>query len=295
MAAIGLDPTSEGVLRIDIERDDPVGVETLWISKGNVKSEGDKVYVRYEGDPWVAQINAEKPRMLREFLKNPSVLRDTTLVKLQQKLVDAVDVTIDKSTFELRRIDGKWKVKAGDKIYEGNAAAIDELIGRIAQPKQVRGFPPENATDADLGLPPPQVEVKIWENGVIPPEKADAKAWPKVRESPTTRIDFGKKEPGDLVAVRRFMGLNKLDALVADSILALALRGLLEYVDIGLTSFDQFKVEKISFLRDGESWELERDNSKLAPDSRSGSSSLPHRRKASSATAQQIQTHSRFL
>ena len=36
LSTLGLDPSSNGVLRIDIERKDAIGVETLWISKQNV-------------------------------------------------------------------------------------------------------------------------------------------------------------------------------------------------------------------------------------------------------------------
>ena len=81
---------------------------------------------------------------------------------------------------------------------------------------------------------------------------------------------------------------NRFDALVPDSILALALRGRLDYVDIGLTSFDPSKVEKVNFLRDGETWEIERDISKQPSGTAEWKLLAPESKKGQRANAQQI-------
>jgi Domain of unknown function (DUF4340) len=256
LAALGLDPSSPGVVRIDLDWGEPIGMETLWISSEYVKKEGDKVFARNAGEPTVAQVNAEKPRILRGFLENPAPLRDRTLVKLRSELVDAIDVTTDKNTFELRKIDGKWKVGGGGSTLDADPAIINELLFRLSEPRQILGFPPENANDDELGLAPPKVDIKIWEGGFIAP--ATDAAWPKTTETPTARIQFGKSD-SDFVFVRRYSGLTKLDAKMSSRLLELASRGRYDYIDIALTSFDPVNVEKISFVKDGENWEIERD------------------------------------
>ncbi|MCE9534631.1 MAG: DUF4340 domain-containing protein [Planctomycetes bacterium] len=269
LAALGLDPNGVGVLRVDIKRQDGIGTETLWISKDQAKDARDKVYVRYDGDASVAQVNAEIPRMLRRFLDDPSPLRDRTLVKLRRERVDALDVTIDKKTFELRKIEGRWKVRTGMKEYEGNPSAIETLIFKLAEPKQIRGFLSADVPDKELGLDPPSAEVAIWEEGLSNSKKIDAKEPSKMKD-PTVRLQFGKKEEGkskedkaDLVIVRRISGLARTEMKVPAELLDLASRGLLEYVNLPLASFNPDKVEKFSFLRNGVTWEIERDLAKF--------------------------------
>ncbi len=258
LAALGLDPSSVGVLRVDLDWGEPIGTETLWISKDYVKKEGDKVYVRAAGDPTVAQVNAEKPRILRQFLENPAPLRDRTLVKLHSDLVDAIDVMIDKDSFQLRKIDGKWKVGGDGSTLDADPAIVKDLLFRLSEPRQLLGFPPENATDADLGLSPPKVDIRIWEGGLGAPAKEQANAWQDPTIPVTARVQFGKVD-GDFVFVRRYSGLTKLDAKMSNRLLELASRGRYDYLDIALTSFDPARVEKISFVKDGENWEIERD------------------------------------
>jgi hypothetical protein len=259
LAALGLDPNSPEVLRVDIERDDAVGngKETLWISKDEVTKQGDKVYARYEGDSSVVQINAQKPRLLRRFLEDPSTLRERALVKLRPDRVDAIQITTGGKTFELvKGAENRWKVWAGDNAVDANADPISELLQRLSQPNAVRGFPPAEMSDAVLGVDKPVVELKIWEDSIVGAAKGGAK--PKLRESPTTRIQFGKKDVGDIVFVRRYLGLSKADVKMPDLLLALAARDRLEYVDIGLKPLDLSKVQKITFPRGSDIYEIER-------------------------------------
>ncbi len=270
LSALGLDPTSEGVIRVDIERKDAIGTETMWISLKETPAEKgvprDKAFVRYGGDATVAQVNATIPRMLKSFIADPSALRDRTLLKLRRDRIDAIDVTIDKRTFELRKINNAWQVAEGGKKNAANGGEIDALLMRLTQPREAKGFPVADATDASLGLGSPAVELNLWENGLTQPAKEDANVWPKPPETPAARLVFGKKDLGGIVYVRRYVGLRHADYKMPDDLLALASRSRLDYVDISLASFDPEKVEKVSFLKDAEMWEIERDKSPLPAD-----------------------------
>ena len=287
LSALGLDPSSEGVLRIDLERQDAFGTETLWISKQNAKSEKDKVYVRYQGDAAVAQINGEKARILQNFLKDPTLLRDSTFIKLRLDRVDAVDVTIDKKAFELRKIDGNWKIYDGDKMNVGNKVVIDALLFKLTERQNVRGYPATDATDAALGFNAPQAEIRIWEDSILSPESPDPKARPKVKLLPTTHLMFGAKD-GGIVYVRRYMGTAKADAKLSDDLLPLATRGRLDYVDIALKPFNPLNVEKIGFLLNGETWEIERTPSTLLIEPAEWKIIAPASMKGKLGNAQQI-------
>lgn len=260
LSTLGLDPSSPGVLRIDFERQDAVGTETLWISAANAKKERDKVYVRYEGDASVAQINGEKARMLRRFIDDPTNLRETTLVKLRPERVDAIDVTQDKKTFSLRKVDvKKWKVWSEEgKEADASEEAIELLIHRLSEPRQVKGFPADDAKDAALGLDNPKAEIKIWVDGIVKQEKADANTKPAVKPAPTAVIAFGKSDVGGVVFARRTMGANTTFVKVPEMLLSLAEQKRLDYMNISLTPFDPAKVEKIMFPKGNDDYEIER-------------------------------------
>lgn len=288
LAALGLDPLSNGILRIDLERGDAIGKETLWIGKGTAKGELDKVYVRYAGDAAVAQVNGEKARMLFNFMKDPSLLRDTTLVKFRRDHVDALNLVVAKMSFELRKLSGKWKLFANGKTYDADTGEIDALLQKLSQPREVRGFPPADASTASLGLEAPAVEVSVWEDSISPALKFDPNSCPTPVGPPIAQLQFGKKEGDDLVVVRRLLGKNHADFKMPAELLKLASRGYLDYVDISLTPFDVEKVEKLTFTRDGETWELQRDASNLPVDAAVWTILSPASKKGKLANAAQI-------
>lgn len=263
LAALGLDPSSPGLLRIDL--DDALGNETLWIatdqSKSEAKKERDKVYVRYEGDTSVAQVNGEKARLLLRFINNPSTIRDTTLVKLDPKRIDAVAVTLRDGgqTFELQKGEGeRWKVFADGTAADANPERVRALIARLTEPRLIRSFPPAETTDAQLGVDKPAVEVRLWQDGIAASEKADAAGQYTLRATPSARVQFGNPDVGDLVFARRYRGLTKVDAAVAKAVMQLAGRKRLEYVDAYLPSFDPAKVEAATLPHGGETFVVQR-------------------------------------
>jgi len=257
LKSLGLDPSNDGVIRVDLQRQTGP-TETLWISPVNAKKERDKVYVLFEGDKAVAQVNAERPRMLQTFLDDPNVLRERTLLKLKPDRVDALDVTMGGKTFELRRTAGNWRVVQGAKQYIANKGAIEELVVKLNEQRLVRGFPADGLDDKALGLEPPVVEIKLWEDGIVA-----GKEPAPLRPIPSARLLFGATDKDDLVNVRRYVGLAPSTMKIPAEVLSLARRGLLDYVDIALTPFDPERVEKLTFLRGGETWVIERVKSNL--------------------------------
>jgi hypothetical protein len=275
LTEVGLDPTSPGVVRVDVELSGDVK-ETLWFNPEK-QVDRDKFYVRYEGDASIAKVNASKLRMLLRFLDDPSALRSRTLVKLRPDRVDCIEVTNEGKTLEFFKGEGgRWKIWEGGKetpaLFD---PPIKGLIEALSQPFAVRGFPPADATDAALGLDKPNIEIKVWEDGLASGGAGTAK--PKPKEAATVRILFGKKDIGDVVNVRRYQGLSKVDVKMADTVLAAASRPRLEYVDVGLKSFGPDKVLKITFPRGKETYEIERADKDgphrwkiLSPESKKG-------------------------
>ena len=264
LTKIGLDPKDPNLLTVEIEREGSVGVEKLSISlqdeKGAAKGQLDKVYARYGDEEMVAQVNAAKPRLLRKFLEDPSSLRDRTLVKFRPDRVDAVDVFQNgKKAFELRKVDGKWKVYDGEKVFDANPDAVrKDLLDVLAQPNAVRGFPPPGSKDDALGFDKPIAEVHIWEDGIVKAVKEEPNARPAVRETPTSRILFGKKDVGDVVFVRRFLGTGKVDVKMPEQVLTQAARGRLDYVLAAPSGFKPEDVTRVVIPRGNDIYEIER-------------------------------------
>lgn len=261
LTVLGLDPSNPDVLQVELERNDPIGTEKIWISRVNAKKELDKVYVRYGDEETVAMVNGEKPRLLWNLVRDPSDLRDLTLVKLRPDRVDAIDVIQGgKKSFELRKVAGRWKVFEGNKVNEADPKAIGDLLMLLSQPRAVRGFPAPGTTDEVMGFDKPDAELHIWEDGIITSkaEKEDAGMKPKVVETPTTRVVFGKPEIGDVVFVRRAVAAGKVDAKISATVKNYALRDRLQYVSVILKPFALGDVTRVVIPRGKEVYEIER-------------------------------------
>ncbi len=256
LTAMGLDPSNPELLRIDLERDDPIGAETLWISR---RDKGDKVYVRYDDEDSAALVKGEWPRLLWTFVQDPSDLRDLTLVKLRQDRVDAVDVIQNgQKAFELRKVAGTWKIYAGDKVNDASSIAINEVLALLSQPRAIKGFPPPDTKDDAMGLDKPAVELRIWEDGIVKAEKEDPKAKPKTRDAPPTRVLIGKPDDKSLVYVRRVTGAGKVDAKMPIALLEIAARDRLAYVQVPLSAFKPADVTRVVIPRGKDVYEIDR-------------------------------------
>ena len=280
LPAIGLDPSNPELLRIDLERNDGLATETLWLSRASAK--GDQIYARHGNEDSAALVPGEKSRMLWLFVQDPSDLRDRTLVKLHHDRVDAIDVIQGgKKAFELRKIAGKWKIFEGDKVNDADSTTINGLIGMLSQPRAVKGFPTPGVKDETLGFDKPVAELQIWEDGITEVTKGDPNAKPKVRETPTTRILIGKPDVGDVVFVRRIMGATKIDAKMPLALLTEASRGRLDFLSIALKSFQPNDVLKVVIPRGNDIYEIERAPAGrwkiVAPESKKGKDANPEK------------------
>jgi len=284
LAVLGLDPTSPGVIRIEVTRNDAVGTETLWIGKAPIKSELDKVYVRYGQDASVAQINGAKARMLRSLIENPSKLRESTLARLRTDRVDAINITQEGRTFELRKMSGKWKLKADGTMYDADTGIVDALLQKLGH-REVKGFPPTDSTDASLGFDKPAVEISIWEEGL---PRTGTEDWPATKGPPTIMLLFGKKDTGDIAYVRRLMGGGKADFKMPDSLLALAGKNRLDYVNIKLPPFKADEVRSLTFPRDGATWKIIRGPGDLPVEASTWTFESPEALKGKRASPVQI-------
>jgi Domain of unknown function (DUF4340) len=259
LTKLGLDPTSPNVMQIELERDDDIRTEKLWISGIEAKDQLDKVYVRYGDEDVVAMTNGANYRLLRNLVNDPTELRDRSLVKLRNDRVDAIDVIQGgKKAFELRKVAGRWKVFEGDKAVDADSRVINDFLMLLTQPRAVRGFPASGAKDDMLGFDKPAVELQIWEDGIAEAKKDDPNAKPKLRETPTARILFGNPEDNTVVNVRRFIGAGKVDVKMPIGLLDDARRDRLAYIQVPLNPFRLADVTKVLIPRGGNTYEIER-------------------------------------
>src|SRR5207245_500308 len=131
-------------------------------------------------------------------------------------------------------------------------------------------FPPPGEPDNKVGLAPPVAEVRVWEGGIVKPDKPDPKAdpnaRPKVAPVATARVLFGHKAQGDVVYCRRVVGPanaeSKADFFVPVDVFNLATRSRLDYLDASIKPFAPDSVLKLSFTHGKETFELERPDDK---------------------------------
>lgn len=276
LATYGLDPARNNPLQIDFSRQDGVQ-ESIYVA-GPIKTEGqpDKYYARNEADGSVAEVPAEPVQKVQAVLANKNLLRDRTVLKVLPMRVDAIDVVANGETVELRRTGASWNVYDADgKARLAKSAAVMDLLNRLQTRQLATGFPPPGEPDNKVGLASPVAELRIWEGGILPPEKADPKAdpkdpapKPKVNPIPTARILFGHKAQGDVVYCRRASGDPKSEAktdyFVPVDVFNLATRGRLDYLDASIKPYSPDTVLKLTWTQGKETYTLERADDKKA-------------------------------
>ena len=260
----GLD--KEEPLVVQIERNGGA-VEKLSIGKIVQEPGRDLCYVRYDDESTVAKVNAQLPRALERFFKDPDDIRDKTLLHVRKDRIDAIDIEANGQKFALRKSDKNWKVYLGNgnelsgmageqsKPEDADAVVVDDFLSKLTQGQQVREFPKEKF-GADV-WPKPPVEVRVYEKGIVPSENPDPGALPKV-STPTATLQFGNLI-GELVPVRRTTAGREVDYKVDKDLLELVRRTRLAYLDRSLKMFQTMQVAKFSFTREGKIYEFERD------------------------------------
>lgn len=259
LAKYGLDPNKSKPLQIDLSRDDGVQ-ETLYVGDVVKTDNTDRYYARRDGDnDLVAEVNATAVRTVRDAMKNRSLLRDRTVAKFLAPRVDAIDVSANGETFELRLVAGAWKVyDAQGNVRPAKKMMVDALLGNLTKKSTATGFPNSDIPEDRRGFAKPAVELKVWESGIVKEEKAEPNAKPKVTAAPTYRFQFGNKDVGDVVFFRRLAGEAKADFYVPLALLTTAENPRLDYIEAPFKSFDVDPVTKFSFTSGKDVIELER-------------------------------------
>jgi uncharacterized ParB-like nuclease family protein len=291
------------VVRKGEGQDAPPVTEVVTVGKKEEK--GDKVYVRPGNENAVAKVPAVYIEPIRKLIENPSALRSRALLPNGTAGVDALNIRVGGDPpIELRKLPDGWKLFGPNEPKSANTQAIQGLLTELGGRRLVRDFPDPKLTDADKGFDRPSAVVTLWVNGIVeepkPEEKKDAKkageeqqkppekkdepkdkaakkdekpaekkdekkepARPKMKE-PTAKLIFGKRDK-DLLYVRREMGGTKADFAVPESLLPKLTRGRLDYLDQVLPSFTQDQVTKLTFIRGGETWAVEKETKDKAP------------------------------
>lgn len=258
LSKYGLDPAKSKPIQIDFVRDDGVQ-ETMFVGDVVKVENTDRYYARHQGDNLVAEVNASAVRAVREAMKAKRLLRDRTVAKLIVPRVDAIDVSANGETFELRLVAGNWRVF--DAEGNGRPAKrfmVEELIGTLTKRQLATGFPNADIPEDRRGFAKPAVELKVWEAGVVPDPKLDPAAKPKVTAKPTAVFRFGNKDVGDVVFLRRLLGEATADFYVPLTALSTAEHPRLDYIDAAYKSFDVDPVTKFSFTAGKDVVDLER-------------------------------------
>jgi hypothetical protein len=270
LAKYGLDPAKNKPMQIMFTRDDGTN-ETLYVGDMVKTDNTDRYYARTEGDSVVAEVNATAVRNIKNAIKQKQNFRNRTVVALNPTRIDALDIDTNGEKFELRRDPTGWK--AFDSTgYElpAKVSAVGTLINKLLAKPLATGFPEAQLPDDRKGFTKPTAEIKIWEGGILPPEKKDEKkkddkpvsTKPKVSPTPSIRLIFGNKDAGDVVYVRRIVGDTKTDFFVPLEAFTLASRPRLDYIEGSLKPFGVDSVLKLSYTQGKDVYTVERPDDK---------------------------------
>jgi hypothetical protein len=250
----------------------------------------DQYYVRLEGDPSVARVDAKKLEPIFKVVSDPRSLRSYDLAQLEASGVDAIDISRGKDLIKLRRPEPTlWKLFTGsDAPRKANVSAIEGekgLITALQGKRQIKEFfdagTPEEMKklEAKLGLDTPAAEVKVWSAGLAPPEKKkDAKeakterkesekkepeTEPKLKADakPVLTLRFGKADKG-LVYVKREAADSSVSFLALPMELLQTVapaNGALAFLDLSVPGFTPDNATQLELLRGPERFEVVRD------------------------------------
>lgn len=258
LSKYGLDPNKSKPLQISMTRDDGFE-ETLFVGDPVKVDNTDRYYARYQGDNLVAEVNATAVRTVRGVLAAKYLLRDRTVGKVLPPRVDAIDVNANGETFELRQINNQWRVFDSEGYGRPvKRAMIDELLGTLTKKSLATGFPNAEIPEDRRGFTKPLVEVKVWEGGINKDANPDPTKRPTIEAPATMTFQFGNKDVGDVVFLRRITGDSKSDFYVPLTSYSVAEKPRLEYIDATFKPFDVDPVLKYTFTFGKETLELER-------------------------------------
>lgn len=265
LSKYGLDPTKDPVMTIALSRTNG-DLDILYIGADVPDMSQDRVFARPEADSMVVKVNATAVRDVKRLFEDPNRLRSRTLARLDTKKVDAIDIEMGGQTTSFRRLPEGWFTYLNGK-RRPVSNAVFELLDKLVSPNLLRGFPKADLPEDRRGFSNPSAVVKVWEGGIMPDTKTDAKdpkeskvdpnVVPKVQPLPTVVVRFGQKETGNVVLVRRESNGEKLDAFAPLELAALAERKPFEYVGATLPAIDPNSVLKLNFLRQRENIEVE--------------------------------------
>lgn len=255
----GLDPNDPAALRIDYTP--PAGdVEILYVGKKVEtadKTAPTAYYARRLDDSAVVKLTTDRIDLLAKTLAAPDVLRNRDLLpESDRPLVDAIDLTVGGTTTSLRRVargqQQVWVLPGSGEPAEANRITVEDLLAALAQPRVIVDFP---APPFDPLFAPAEVKgtVTLWPNGLGRDAKADAKP----TGTPIV-LTFGKKD-GDKVTVKKQVGDRTSVGRGDTSLLSLATKTRLDFVDPKVPSFATNAVVKFGYTKGKDAVELLKD------------------------------------
>ncbi len=265
---------------------------------------GDKKdqYYAYIDDPQhkdIVAIPANNVARLLKLADKPDALRDRNLVAFGGfKKPDAINIQNSYGLLEFRRAASSsppplggmpaqetWTMWRGDKSYAVDSSAVQALITALTSQNQVQGFVDDPAKKKELHLDKPDAVVRIWADSLQAEEtkkdekkdekkedKKQKKPEPKEKDKPAFTLSFGPLQEGK-ASVERKRGDEKTTTvmLVPSTLRDQVFQGPLAYLDKQMPPFnaDRFdavrNVTKLALTRDGDTYEITRENKPDAP------------------------------
>jgi hypothetical protein len=254
------------------DADKPQVVEKLLIG-GKVEGKDDKVYAKIDGQKYVVAVKAT---VLEDANKQPNDLRNHDLVELTQADVDYVSITRGGAAITMSKKDFDWEIHE-PKSVRAESTAVSDFLKKIDE-LEIKEFDVGDAKE--LGLDQPAVTLTLYQKGLEEKnepadakdkdkkddkdnkdEKKDEKAAPQPKGTPI-KVHFGNRDTEKKLVYVKRGDEPGVFAVADDGLWDVVDRDYLAYRRKQILSFSDPDVAKISLLRDGKSFSVERKEEK---------------------------------
>lgn len=271
---LGLAPDDPTAVRVELTT--PTGVDAATFGKPVLGPDNKpvvpaKVYAKLDGEAGVLKVAFDRLDALRATVNSPQEMRNKDLIApAQRDKLDAIDLTAGGQTIKLRRVpvvgaagpEPKWVIYGGPAgpVF-AKAEPVTRLIDALTRPRAGREVLATQDNAAVMGTEV-KATIKAWAGAVTAPADPKASpgqipAEPDVKAPALADLVLGKRDAA-LVFARLTAAGRSTDYKFPDTVLTLASTPRLDWVDPRFASFNLAKVNRLTFNRGAEAFDLEK-------------------------------------
>jgi len=277
LSKYGLAPNDPNAVKITLVTKD--GPEVLTLG-GPVLKDGKptipaKIYGKLDGDAGVLLLAYDRLDALKATIRNPGELRNKDLLpEAKRATADAIDLTVGATVMKFRKTtlpgetNATWVLYGGPVPVTARGTDVEQMLTALSKPRSAAEVlaAPDNAAFVDAEK---KATVKVWYNGqqkpAVPPKLEPGQLPPEPTLAGTpAELVLGKKE-GSFLFVRKILDGKTTDVKVPEAIVVQVAKSRTDWIDPKFKSFAVPTINRLTFNRGAELYDLERTSDGVAP------------------------------